>query len=123
MVPITPGAITFWPARYNPFTEVRFNRAVDSVTPCKHLYFYFDDEELGFMNIRLQTWFPYHIQVCLNGREWLRRSLEKNEIPFVAKGNKFLHIADYKQAQRLMDKQLDPVLSNYSMGFCPLSFL
>ena len=75
-------------------------------TPCKHLYFYFDDEELGFMNIRLQTWFPYHIQVCLNGREWLRRSLEKNEIPFVAKGNKFLLIADYKQAQRLMDEQL-----------------
>jgi hypothetical protein len=22
-------------------------------TPCKHLYFYFDDEELGYMNIRL----------------------------------------------------------------------
>ncbi len=29
------------------------------------------------MNIRLQTWFPYHIQVCLNGRKWLRRSLEQ----------------------------------------------
>ena len=29
-------------------------------TPCKHLYFYFDDEEPGFKNIRLQTWFPYH---------------------------------------------------------------
>ncbi len=44
---------------------------------CKHLYFYFDDSEYGFMNIRLQTWFPYHIQICLNGREWLRRALEK----------------------------------------------
>ncbi len=49
-------------------------------TRCNHLYFYFDDPELGFMNIRLQTWFPYHIQVCLNGREWLRRSLEQEGI-------------------------------------------
>lgn len=91
-------------------------------TPCKHLYFYFDDEELGFMNIRLQTWFPYHIQVCLNGREWLRRSLEKNEIPFVAKGNKFLHIADYKQAQRLMDEQLDARFIELLNGFLPSVF-
>ncbi|MCK5516488.1 MAG: hypothetical protein KAI39_06400 [Desulfobulbaceae bacterium] len=27
-------------------------------TRCKHLYFYFDDEDLGFMNIRLQTVSP-----------------------------------------------------------------
>ena len=35
-------------------------------TRCNHLYFYFDHDEFGFMNIRLQTWFPYHIQICLN---------------------------------------------------------
>ena len=54
-------------------------------TRCKHLYFYFDDKKLGFMNIRLQTWFPYHIQICLNGREWLRRCLEREGIDFLAK--------------------------------------
>ncbi len=91
-------------------------------TRCKHLYFYFDDKELGFMNIRLQTWFPYHIQVCLNGREWLRRSLENNGIEFVAKGNKFLHIADYKQAQYLMDKQLDARFAELLQGFLPTVF-
>lgn len=74
------------------------------------------------MNIRLQTWFPYHIQVCLNGREWLRRSLEKNGIPFVAKGNKFLHIADYKQDQRLMDEQLDTRFAELLKGFLPSVF-
>ncbi|PIE57054.1 MAG: hypothetical protein CSA34_01785, partial [Desulfobulbus propionicus] len=58
-------------------------------TRCKHLYFYFDDPDFGFITIRLQTCFPYHIQVCLNGREWLRRSLEKEKIDFLAKGNKF----------------------------------
>ena len=51
-------------------------------TKCKHLYFYFDHHAYGFMNIRLQTWFPYHIQVAMNGREWLRRDLEKKDIGF-----------------------------------------
>ena len=74
------------------------------------------------MNIRLQTWFPYHIQICLNGREWLRRSLEKNGIEFVVKGNKFLHIADYKLAQRLMDKQLDTRFTELLTGFLPIVF-
>lgn len=76
-------------------------------TQCKHLYFYFDDSEFGFMNIRLQTWFPYHIQMCLNGREWLRRGLEKEGIEFHVHGNKFLHIADYQKAQQLLDEQLN----------------
>jgi hypothetical protein len=74
---------------------------------CKHLYFYLDHEQYGFMNIRLQTWFPYHIQVCLNGREWLRRSLEHKGVDFVSRGNKFVHVDDYELAQRLLDRQLD----------------
>jgi hypothetical protein len=76
-------------------------------TRCKHLYFYFDHNDYGFMNVRLQTWFPYHIQVCLNGREWLRRSLERQDIDFLAQGNKFLHISDYEEAQSLLNRQLD----------------
>ena len=55
-------------------SENGFPQLKNYQTQCKHLYFYFDDIEYGFMNIRLQTWFPYHIQVCLNGREWLRWS-------------------------------------------------
>ena len=82
----------------------------------------FDNQDFGFMNIRLQTWFPYHIQICTNGREWLRRSLEKNGIDFMAKANKFLYIADYKQAQRLMDKQLDARFVELLQGFLPTVF-
>jgi len=91
-------------------------------TRCKHLYFYFDDADFGFMNIRLQTWFPYHIQICLNGREWLRRSLEKRGIGFEAKRNKFLHIGNYQQAQRLLNKQLDTRFTDILNGFLPTVF-
>jgi len=75
-------------------------------TRCKHLYYYFDDEEFGLMSVRQQTWFPYPIQIALNGREWLRRSLEKCGCDFQMKGNKFLSIGDYELAQGLLDRQL-----------------
>ena len=44
-------------------------------TRCKHLYLYLDHEDYGFMSIRIQTWFPYRIQIAMNGREWLARQL------------------------------------------------
>jgi len=86
---------------------------------CKHLYFYFDHPLYGFMNIRLQTWFPYHIQIAMNGREWLRRSLEQAGIDFVVRGNKFVHIDDYDRAQRLLDHQLDTRWERLLNGFLP----
>ena len=91
-------------------------------TRCKHLYFYYDHHQYGFMNIRLQTWFPYHIQVCLNGREWLRRCLEQQGIDFLAKGNKFLHISDYQKAQSVLDQQLDVRFADVLNGFMPMVF-
>ena len=91
-------------------------------TKCKQLYFYFDHQDFGFLNIRLQTWFPYHIQIGLNGREWLRRGLEKQGCDFLAKGNKFLHIADYDAAQHILDRQLDMRWNRALDGFLPIVF-
>ena len=74
---------------------------------CKHLYLYLDHEDYGFLNLRIQTWFPYQIQIALNGREWLRRQLDKADIAYRRSGNKFLEIADAKAAQKLLDRQVD----------------
>jgi hypothetical protein len=41
------------------------------------------------MNARLQTWFPFNIQVCLNGREWLARQLARRASPFHRADNCF----------------------------------
>lgn len=91
-------------------------------TQCKHLYLYIDHEEYGWMNVRLQTWFPYHIQVALNGRQWLRRALEAAQINFLCQGNKFLHVKDYKRAQRFLDEQLRCRWPRLLNGFLPISF-
>lgn len=84
---------------------------------CKHLYFYFDHHDYGFMSIRLQTWAPYGIQIAINGREWLRRSLEKEKCEYIVEGNKFLHIEDYELAQRLLDSQLNTNWEQRLSGF------
>jgi hypothetical protein len=74
---------------------------------CLFLYHYFLDERFGFMNARIQTWFPFSIQICLNGREWLARQMLKADIPFQKRDNCFPWIKDVPGAQRLMNKQLE----------------
>jgi len=86
---------------------------------CKHLYFYYDHEDYGFMSIRLQTWAPYEIQIALNGREWLKRSLEKSGSKFVLNGNKFLDVEDFGLAQELLKSQLDSRWVDMLTGFLP----
>lgn len=38
---------------------------------CLHIHHYWIDRDFGLMHARIQTWFPFSIQVCLNGRSWL----------------------------------------------------
>lgn len=53
--------------------EHRGTHMVRRVRPCQVVYHYQIDPQLGWMYARLQTWFPFHIQVGVNGREWLAR--------------------------------------------------
>lgn len=89
---------------------------------CKHLYFYYDHPDYGFMSIRLQTWAPFGIQIAVNGREWLRRALDKEGCRYLVHGNKFLHLDDYALAQRLLDQQLDTRWAEMLAGFLPSVF-
>jgi hypothetical protein len=55
--------------------------------------------------VRLQTWFPFQIQVWVNGREWLARTLDAKHIAYERRENCFPWIANVERAQRLMDEQ------------------
>lgn len=72
---------------------------------CLFLYHYWMHPIFGFMSARLQTWFPFQVQIYLNGREWLARQMALDGLPFVREGNCFPWIADYARAQALMDQQ------------------
>lgn len=73
---------------------------------CLFLYHYRMDPVFGFMNARIQTWFPFPIQICLNGREWLARQMDAAGIKYVAQDNCFPWIEDWTLGQQLMNQQL-----------------
>ena len=105
----------------------KFNYDPESKTPslrserskCKHIYYYSDHPVYGFMSVRLQTWAPYEIQIALNGREWLRRSLDKAKCGYVLDGNKFLHIDNYELAQECLNDQFTVNFNRVMNGFLP----
>jgi|SRR5215471_7536630 len=73
---------------------------------CIHLYFYFIHQQLGFLHLRLQTWFPFLVQICFNGREWLSRQLDAAGIRYRRRDNCFPWIGDLTRAQAIMDQQV-----------------
>ena len=91
---------------------VRGNRATQKLElvleprKCLHYYHYLIDPVFGFMNARIQTWFPFNIQVCLNGREYLARALDRAGIGYERRENCFAWIDDLARAQELMDQLL-----------------
>lgn len=73
---------------------------------CLHIYHYCIDPVFGFMNARIQTWFPFSIQICINGREWLSKQMDKKGLLYVRKDNCFPRINNVILAQKLMGGQL-----------------
>jgi len=44
--------------------------------------------------------------VCINGREWLARQMDRENIKYQRSDNKFLWVEDWQRAQELLDEQL-----------------
>lgn len=79
---------------------------VSRLRKCQFIYQYRIHPLFGFMSARIQTWFPFPIQICINGRECLRRQLDLAGIDYVAAGNCFPWVERWDEAQRLLDEQL-----------------
>jgi hypothetical protein len=73
---------------------------------CLHYYFYLVHPQFGPMHVRLQTWLPQKIHICLNGRDWLARQLDVQGIGYLKKDNAFVALDDFPRAQALLDEQL-----------------
>jgi hypothetical protein len=83
--------------------EKRQLRLVSGERKCLHLYFYFLDRDFGLMHVRLQTWLPFTIRICINGWEWLGHQLARRGIGYEQRDNCFVRIDDLPQAQRMLD--------------------
>jgi len=90
---------------------------------CLHIYQYLIHPVLGWMNARLQTWFPLTFKVCINGRRWLARQMDAEGIQYAQRENTFVAVSDLVRAQGLLDDQLKTnwpgVLDAIAMGLSP----
>lgn len=73
---------------------------------CLYVYQYWQHPDLGWLNARIATWFPFSIQICMNGRTWLARQMDRAGIGYRQQDNCFPWVADWEQAQQLMKTQL-----------------
>jgi hypothetical protein len=81
--------------------EVQFRKR-----KCVHLYHYQIHPIFGFMHARIQTWFPFRVYVCINGREWLARQMDQAGLHYLRRDNTFTWLEDVPQTQALFDQQL-----------------
>jgi len=69
------------------------------------IYHYQIDPRFGWCHARIQTWFPFYIHVCINGREWLARRLDQAGIRYSRQQNCFPWVEECGRAQELFDEQ------------------
>lgn len=91
---------------------------------CLHYYFYFLDEELGLVYLRVPTWCPFRLQFYCNGHNWLARMLASRGIGYSMADNAFIRIDDWESAQQLADSfspdTLHRILDRYTAMCCPV---
>lgn len=71
-----------------------------------HYYFYILDADFGLFFIKVSTYFPFDVKVCLNGHEWAKQQLRQAGLGFEALSNGFLSCTDPERLQALC-RQLD----------------
>jgi hypothetical protein len=91
---------------------------------CLYVYQYWQHAVLGWLNARIQTWFPFSIQICMNGREWLARQMDRAGMRYRQQDNCFPWVEDWEQAQRLLNAQLQAnwpaLLDGIAAGLNPI---
>ena len=110
---VTSGRIAIFSALENCLSySVRGNRQTKHIhlvlepRKCLHLYHYFQHEELGLCHVRVQTWFPFTVDLCLNGRDRLARQMDQAGLAYRQRDNCFVWVQDAARAQALLDEQL-----------------
>jgi hypothetical protein len=78
-------------------------RLVDARRQQRVLYSYFLDPQLGLIYVRLTTWFPFPIQVDVNGHSWLARERLGRRLGFNLQDNAFTAPDDPDAAQAPAD--------------------
>ena len=69
----------------------------------KHFYFYVHDRDWGPAFLKIGTYVPYPVKLCLNGHEWVKQRLHRQRIRFTSLDNGFLACPDPAALQAACD--------------------
>jgi hypothetical protein len=101
--------------------QFQFDR--DKTVYVNHYYFYIDDAEFGPLFVKVCSYAPWSIKLCLNGHEWAKRQLEKRGIGYEALDNGFLSCSQPTKLQEICDslgpEDIDRVFRKW-LGRIPL---
>jgi hypothetical protein len=90
---------------------------VKSATPVNQFYFYAIDDDFGPFFLKFCTYFPYNAKLCINGHEYLKRQLAKENIAFEPLDNGVFSCANPKRMQEicagLSAKKIDALLRKW----------
>ena len=90
--------------RHNERTGRPYPWLVWSTAMVNHWYWYAVDRDFGPFFLKVCTYFPYTVKVCLNGHEYAKRRLAQSGIAFEALDNGLLSCAAPKRAQSICDR-------------------
>ena len=85
-----------------PGTKVGFDFSRQPVL-VNHYYFYVQDPDWGPAFLKIGTYVPYPVKLCLNGHEWVKQQLTRARVAFESLDNGFLSCADPAALQATCD--------------------
>jgi hypothetical protein len=99
--------------------QFQFDR--DKTVYVNHYYFYIDDENFGPLFIKVCSYAPWRIKLCLKGHQWAKRQLNKRGIQYEALDNGSLSCSAPQKLQEVCDElgpeDVERVSGNGSVAF------
>jgi len=68
-----------------------------------HYYFYLQDRRWGPGFVKIGSYLPFPVKLCLNGHEWVKQRLREQRIGFESLDNGFLSCTNPERLQQLCD--------------------
>ena len=90
---------------------------IRQMRPHLHYYLYYNDEEFGWMHVKIQSWYPFTMQFYVNGKEYLKRCLTKANIEFNAYDNSITWVKELEKAQAFADQLVNKKWDRFFNAF------
>jgi len=69
-----------------------------------HYYFYVQDRDWGPAFLKVGTYVPYPVKLCLNGHEWAKQQMRHHRLSFESLDNGFLSCRQPDRLQQICDR-------------------